>query len=148
MSMPFRLRLPRHLYQAMIDQARAEFPLECCGLLAGTLVTSGTTSVVGQVTQRYPLINSARSAVLFESDPRSMFDATRAIDSRGLEVLAVYHSHPSSAPIPSKTDLARNYWPSAATIIIGLVQEEADVRAWWLAEESFREAEWEVVESS
>ena len=50
--MPFRLEVPRALYSAMLEQARAELPNECCGLLAGT-VEEG----VGRVVARYPLVN-------------------------------------------------------------------------------------------
>src|SRR3954452_20721502 len=37
LSMSFRLEVPRALYSAMLEQARAELPNECCGLLAGTV---------------------------------------------------------------------------------------------------------------
>src|SRR5438067_13873196 len=100
---PFRLlHIPGPLFEGMIEQARAEQPNECCGLLAG--VTAGEA---GQVRCRYPLVNAAASPALFESDPRSTFDADRDMRRRGLEVLAVYHSHPTSAPVPSRTDLER-----------------------------------------
>jgi len=132
----------------MLAQAKSERPLECCGLLAGIIVPadpSGTTGPLGVVLRRYPLLNAARSGVLFESDPRSMFDAVRDIDGRGWQILAVYHSHPTSAPIPSKTDLERNYDPAVMNLIISLRDPEPLVRAWWLTAEEFHEAAWEIV---
>src|SRR5262245_21327595 len=100
---PFlRLRVPTALVEGLRAQARDEAPLEGCGLLAGT-VAGG----VGTVTARYPLVNEAASPVEYRSEPRSMLRAVRDIDRQGLEVLAVYHSHPTSAPIPSRTDRER-----------------------------------------
>src|SRR4051812_21724474 len=102
---PFtRLVVPARLYEGMFRQALDEFPLECCGMLAGT-VDGG----VGRVVERSPLVNAAASPVEYLSEPRGMFEAVRDMLRRGLDVLAVYHSHPTSPPVPSKTDLARNY---------------------------------------
>jgi proteasome lid subunit RPN8/RPN11 len=58
------------------------------------------------------------------------------------EVLAIYHSHPASAAIPSRTDLANNTWGEAvAHVIIGNVTTEPDVRGWWLGEQEYTECE-------
>src|SRR3974377_827989 len=106
--MPFRLQIPRQIHDAMIAHAQSELPHECCGLLAGNILT-GSDAALGRVTERYPLINSAASSVEFLSDPRSMFEAVRAMQRSATEVLAVYHSHPTSVPVPSKKDRERNY---------------------------------------
>src|SRR6185369_7134750 len=102
----------------MVAQAREEFPNECCGLLAGR--TEGDR---GLVSRRFPLINAAASPRLFESEPKSMFRAYREIELEGLQLLAVYHSHPTSAPVPSKTDLERSYSPEVMCVIISLAEE-------------------------
>ncbi len=145
LSMPFRLVLPRSVYEAMIAQAQAEQPLECCGLLAG-VVEEGT----GRVVKAYPLVNALASAVEYESEPRGLIAADRDMRTAGLEVLAVYHSHPSSPPLPSRKDLQRNWAVRDLTgdrvhLILSLLQSPPVVRAWWLGETDYREAEWEVV---
>jgi proteasome lid subunit RPN8/RPN11 len=132
------------LYEAMVAQAKTESPLECCGLLAGTRSTDGTALV----TARYPLINAAASPVLYESDPRSMLDACRDLDRRGLEILAVYHSHPTSAPIPSKTDRERNFSEDVLNLIITLTTDPPTVRAWWLTADEHREGELVLVDGA
>jgi proteasome lid subunit RPN8/RPN11 len=126
----------------MLWHARAEEPLECCGLLAGVIREDG----VGEVRLRYPLLNAAASSVEFESEPRNHFSADRDIRRQGFEVLAVYHSHPTSEPVPSRKDLERNNWPQAVTLIISLKTRPATVRGWWLSAESFREADWMIRE--
>src|SRR5258708_4490971 len=96
----------------MVAQALAERPNECCGLLAGT---------GGRAVSRYPLVNAAQfPAIEYLSEPRSMFAADRAIRAAGLDVVTVYHSHPTSPPVPSKKDIASNYSESVMNLIISL----------------------------
>jgi proteasome lid subunit RPN8/RPN11 len=122
----------------MLWHALAESPLECCGLLAGVIRADG----VGEVRLRYPLVNAAASPIEFESEPRSLFSADKDIRRQGLNVLAVYHSHPTSEPVPSRKDLARSWGPSVVNLIISLMSAPPTVRGWWLTAEDYREAEW------
>jgi [CysO sulfur-carrier protein]-S-L-cysteine hydrolase len=139
---PFRqLVVPPGLYAAIFAQAQAEAPLECCGLLAGEIREG-----IGSVKVRYPLVNEAASPVEFVSAARGMFDAMRDIDRRGLQMLAAYHSHPASRPVPSKTDLERNYSPDVVNIIVSLQTEPPEMRAWWLRESGYEEALLSVIE--
>ncbi|MFO0876354.1 MAG: M67 family metallopeptidase [Gemmataceae bacterium] len=137
MSIPFRLIVPRALVEAMVAQAQAELPAECCGLLAGVLRDG-----VGRVEVRYPLVNALASPTEYLSDARSMFEAHRDMTKRSLDVLAVYHSHPASAPIPSRKDRAQNYSEEVVNLIISLTTTPPLIRGWWLTAESHREAEW------
>ena len=123
----------------MIAQALAENPNECCGLLAG-IGDETEAGRVGRVVQRYPLINSLARPTAFLSDPQSMFEADRDKRQRGLEILAVYHSHPQSAPIPSQTDLAQNYSEDVMNLIVSLKGQEPELRGWWLTAAGYREA--------
>src|ERR1700726_3208737 len=104
-SIPFRLLLPAQLRDEMFAQAQAELPNECCGLLAGKPAADG----VGRIEKCYSLKNSAASPVEYLSDGADMFAAHRDMQRLGFDVLAVYHSHPTSEPIPSRTDRERNY---------------------------------------
>jgi len=135
MNKEFRLSIPQAIHEAMIVHARAELPNECCGLLAGSIA-----SRIGRVVEHYPLVNALASPTEYESEPRSMLAAHKAMRASGTDILAVYHSHPTSDPIPSKRDLERNYGEGVIHVIIGLRSSEADIRAWWLSETGYREA--------
>lgn len=140
MSTSFRLALPRQFYMEMVDQARAEFPNECCGFLAGRFEGEGQGRI-GRVLRRYPLVNAAASPVEYLSEPHSMFAAEKDRRREGLEFLAIYHSHPTTDPIPSRTDRERNYSPDVVNLIVSLKGGVPEIRAWWLTASDYREAE-------
>lgn len=142
--MPFRLCLSRQLYADLLAQAQAEYPLECFGLLGGVILNGDEPR--GMVLGRYPMINLAQSPVLFESDPRDLLAVDKDLRRREWDLLAIYHSHPSSDPIPSRTDLERHYYYDSVCLIVSLKGSEPTVRAWWLMPDSYHEAEWEILE--
>jgi proteasome lid subunit RPN8/RPN11 len=136
---PFRLVIPRPIFDAMLAHAKAEVPAECCGQLAGTVIDG-----IGRVSLHLKLVNALASPTEFLSDPESTFAAHKAMTATGTEVLAVYHSHPTTDPVPSPRDRERNYGESVVNLIIGLRTAEPEVRGWWLSAEAAREAAWEV----
>jgi proteasome lid subunit RPN8/RPN11 len=133
---PFRLAIPPAVLDAMLAHSWVELPNECVGFLAGTIADG-----VGSVTQCLPLVNELQSPTEFLTEPRSVLTAFRAMRESGTDVLAVYHSHPTSPPVPSKKDVERNtYGPDVAWVIVGLASGEPEVRIWWLTETGYREA--------
>jgi proteasome lid subunit RPN8/RPN11 len=141
--MHFRLVIPPQLFAEMLAHAQAEQPNECCGLLAGQVVAG-----VGRCTLWLPLVNELASPTEFASAPASMFAAVRAMRAADVEVLAVYHSHPTSAPVPSARDRARNYSPSVMNLIIGLTTDSPTVRGWWLTAATAVPGAWECAGSA
>jgi [CysO sulfur-carrier protein]-S-L-cysteine hydrolase len=140
-SIPFRLVLPTHIRDEMIAHAKAEFPNECCGQLAGHI----GADAIAWVDQGYPLVNSAASPIKYRSEGKDLFAAFRDMRERGLELLAIYHSHPSSDPVPSATDLKENYYGSKiVNFIISLKGDTPVIRGWLLGEAAFSEAEWDL----
>ena len=140
MSTSFRLLIPTQILQTILAHARQELPNECCGLLGGKIDATGTAVVE----RYYPLVNEAASPIRYHCEGRSLFDAHKDMREQGLEHLAVYHSHPTSDPVPSKTDLAENFvGESVMHLIVSLQSENPELRGWWLAESSFREGAWE-----
>jgi proteasome lid subunit RPN8/RPN11 len=153
LSTPFRLQLPRSIAEEMAAQARAELPNECCGLLAGQVLPpdsfpseTGQDVPIRRVVRRYPLINSAKSPREYWSEARSMLAAEMDMRKRGLEILAVYHSHPTTEPVPSPTDRERNYSENVMNFIISLKAETPELQGWWLTALDYRPAEWEYIE--
>jgi len=95
---------------------------ECCGLLAGR---------DGVITHAYPARNVASdSATQYEIAPEELFQLMREMRGAGLQLLGIYHSHLNGANEPSRTDIARAYYPDAAYFIISPLKDaEKPVRA-------------------
>jgi [CysO sulfur-carrier protein]-S-L-cysteine hydrolase len=117
------VRIARELYDQIVAHARAEAPNECCGVVA----TNGD----GRGVRVVAAVNKHASPLRFEIDGREVMRILDAFDAEDLAVGAIYHSHTRTAPEPSQTDV--NYapaWPGALWIIVGLADEEPDVRTW------------------
>lgn len=142
MSTPFRLRLPRPLYREMLAHAQSELPNECCGLLAGRVAGAQAEAI-----RCYPLVNLLACPTEYDADPSGICRANRDMRPEGLDILAFYHSHPASPPLPSKKDLARNYWGDAVIhFIISMLKEEPLMQGWRLREAGFDAADWELTD--
>lgn len=130
------LRIPHDLIAAMIDHCRREAPREACGLLGG---------VGDRVTSIHPLRNVRASETRYEADPQQLVAAVVALRDAKAGVQAIYHSHPRWAAIPSKVDLATNYWDETPRIIVSLLDEPPDVRMYALYSKSYRELPWKAL---
>ena len=125
--MPFHLTFSQH--ERIVGHARAEFPLECCGLIGGEHETARAV---------YPARNADQSRSHYTIDPSDMLRATRDIeDVNNWEVLAFYHSHPMSDAFPSPTDVREavrsGYSEHSRFIIVSLVNpEDPKMRCFWL----------------
>jgi proteasome lid subunit RPN8/RPN11 len=127
----------------MLAQAQAEQPNECCGLLGGRFGANGSA----RVERRYPLVNEAASPVAFYClEDKSFFAAFLDMRKAGFDLLALYHSHPTSAPVPSQKDREQNYGPDVMNLIISLSGPAPEVRAWWLTTEDARAAQWSLID--
>ena len=118
------LVVPADVLAAVVVHARSVLPAESVGYLAGA----------GDVASHFfPVRNDLASPTAFRTDPRDALAAHRAMRAAGVELLAVMHSHPTTAAVPSRHDLAGNPYADAVVwLIVGLAAADFDVRAWRL----------------
>jgi proteasome lid subunit RPN8/RPN11 len=128
------MRIARSLIDEMVAHAREDLPNECCGMVGGR---------GGEATSVIRVENSAASPLRFEMDPQGQYDALKAIEDGGDELLAIYHSHTKSAAYPSQTDVNQAVnWPDAVYVIVSLEDpEKPDVKAYWLKDLKIADAE-------
>jgi [CysO sulfur-carrier protein]-S-L-cysteine hydrolase len=124
------MRVRRAVIDAMIAHARAEAPLECCGLLVG-----GDS----RIEECQPARNLKHSPVAYLVDPQQHFEAIRKARRSGRAVVGAYHSHPDSPAIPSPTDVAEAYDPTLLYVIVSLQHGAAEVRAYQIETGNFSE---------
>jgi proteasome lid subunit RPN8/RPN11 len=128
------MRIAQSLIDEMVAHAREDLPNECCGMVGGA---DGEASVV------IPVVNSAASPLRFEMDPQGQYNALKAIEDDGREMLAIYHSHTKSAAYPSQTDVNQAVsWPDAIWVIVSLEDPEKPVvKGYWLKDLKVADAE-------
>ena len=128
------MRIAQSLIDAMVAHAREDLPNECCGMVGGA---GGEASIV------IPVVNAAASPLRFEMDPQGQYNALKAIEDDGKEMLAIYHSHTKSAAYPSQTDVNQAVnWPDAIYLIVSLQDEDApEVKGYWLKDLAIADAE-------
>jgi proteasome lid subunit RPN8/RPN11 len=122
--------MPDDVVDAILAQADAQRPLECCGLLVG----QGNV-VAAAVAMRNV---SASPASRFELDSREHIDLRRTLRKflPPLEIVGVYHSHPEGPPRPSVTDVAEAHYPGWLHVIIGWDGGDAEMSGFLLSREN------------
>jgi desampylase len=133
-----RVRIERGCVQAIEQRARENLSVECCGLL------TGRAAVISQI---IPARNAAENpANGYEIAPNELIPLLRAIRESGQELLGIYHSHPRSENVPSRTDVEMAAYPGAAYFIFSpLASPEKSLRAFSIRDGEFAELAIEIV---
>ena len=118
----------------LIEHARRDAPLECCGFLAAR---------DGVIDEAIAATNLRASPVAFLIDPADHFRALRRTRGEGREIAGAYHSHPRSPAVPSPADLADAHYEEFVYVIVSLAGGEPDVRAYRLVTEPFGRSRFE-----
>jgi proteasome lid subunit RPN8/RPN11/molybdopterin converting factor small subunit len=122
---PGRVTIPATIRDAIVEHAREQGTLECCGLIAAR---------AGVPTRTIRCANVAQTpAVRYRIDPREQLAAFRSMDAEGEELFGIYHSHPASVAFPSPTDRLEAYYPDALYVLVSLRSGETELRAFRIA---------------
>lgn len=124
-SRPLLLSMALH-EQIAVHLARS-LPNEGCGLLAG--VADGDAA---RAVHFFPGTNIDQSPVRYTMEPQEVIDALVRIRQEEWDLAAIVHSHPRSAPEPSRTDLREAYYPDARLIIVSFSGEVPEFGCWAL----------------
>ena len=90
----------------------------------------------------YRTTNVEASPLRFVIDGAEQLQVYNEIESEGLDLGAIYHSHTRTAPQPSQTDVNfSRAWPGVLWIIVGLAEDDAEVRTWQIENGQVSEAE-------
>ena len=124
------LILTNEQLQSMIEHVNIHAPLESCGLLAGR------DSLVERI---FFIENQAQSEVRYVMNPIGQLAAFEWIDSNGMELLGIFHSHPAGPETVSPTDIAE-----AAYTVVYVILTRPDgnwqARGFWIEDNDYTEA--------
>jgi len=129
------LTLTQEQLQKMIAHVNSHVPFEACGLLAGR--NSKVESVL-EVT------NQAQSEVRFVMDPIEQLNAFEWIESNGLDLIGIFHSHPAGPETVSPTDIADAAY-AVVHVILARTNGAWHARGFWIENEKYNEVTLQVI---
>ena len=121
----------------MVDHAKREWPLECCGILSGNDKT---------VQKSFELRNTEESPVLYSMSAQDQMKVFEEMEKESMKMVAIYHSHPHTIPFPSEIDVKLTFYPDVSSVIISLKEKENPVmKAFQITKEAIYLEEIEVI---
>lgn len=124
------LIIPQHIFHKMLAYCKDDYPNEACGILAGN---------DNEVSKIYKMTNIENSPVTYMLDSKEQFKAMKDMRENNLSMLAIFHSHPSSAAYPSARDISLAFYEDAVYIIVSLMEKEPVVKGFSIREGNIEE---------
>ena len=116
------LELSQSLLDEMIAYVDRHAPLEACGVLAGK--DARAEKMIG-------VLNQAQSPVRFVMDPYEQLHAFDWIDSHGLDLVGIFHSHPAGPETASPTDILEAAY-AVVHVILSRTGIQWQARGFWI----------------
>ena len=123
------LTLTEEQLQKMLAHVDSHAPLEACGLLAGHDTKVESVLVV---------TNQAQSPVRYVMDPIEQLHAFEWIDANGLDLLGIFHSHPTGPETVSQTDIEQAAY-AVVYVILTPVDGSWRARGFWIEDGKYNE---------
>ena len=116
------LRITAAVRDDIVTHARAVFPQESCGIIAGA----------GHVgTRACRMRNVDQSPISYTMDPKEQLLMDKQLRAERLEMLGIYHSHTATAAYPSPTDVRLATYPGVSYVLVSLKdQARPDVQSY------------------
>jgi proteasome lid subunit RPN8/RPN11 len=125
------------LFKEIVEQARREFPNECCGVVGA--------DEDDRPVKVFAARNSDASSATYRIDPRDLMQIFDDIDAMGGSLWGFFHSHTHSKPFPSKTDLreaaqVHDWFPDTRYLIVSLMdRDRPEIRSFVMRDGDFAE---------
>ena len=125
------LVLTKEHLKKMIAHVDSQAPLEACGLLAG--LNSKVETVL-------TVTNQAQSEVRYVMDPIEQLNAFEWIESNGLNLLGIFHSHPTGPETVSPTDIAESAYEVVYVVLARMKDTQSwQARGFWIKDGTYDE---------
>ncbi|OGV70452.1 MAG: hypothetical protein A2283_19085 [Lentisphaerae bacterium RIFOXYA12_FULL_48_11] len=110
-----KFQILSEVYDKMVSASKAAVPNEACGLLAGT---------GNKITKFYGLTNADASPEHFSMIPEEQFAVIKDMRKSGVQMLAIWHSHPSTPARMSDEDMKLAFTPDTVYVILSLAKPD------------------------
>jgi proteasome lid subunit RPN8/RPN11 len=128
------ITLTRKIHDEMIAHAKAGYPNEACGILAGKKEGEGSIF--------FPMKNTDESAISYFMEPKEQLQVFKRMRELNLVMTGIFHSHVASVAYPSQKDVRLAYYPEASYLIVSLSHSNApNLRSYKIVDEKVTEEE-------
>jgi len=131
------LNFRRYDWNLIRAHVHAHAPLEACGLLAGK------NSLVEKVLL---IENQAQSRVRFRMNPKEQLRAFDWIDTNGLDLIGIFHSHPDGPATISETDIEEAAYP-VPQIVWSRMNGDWTARGFWIDGNRLTEVKLKIIDN-
>ena len=132
------MKISKSAYAALVAHAKAGYPNEACGILAG--------AAGGEAGRFYPMRNTDEASISYFMDPKEQLMVFKAMRESGVEMRGIFHSHVASEAYPSQKDVRLAFYPEVSYLILSLSDMEKPVlRSFKINEEKVIEEEIHIV---
>ncbi len=140
---PLHVELPDRIREAIVAQARAEYPNESCGLIIGDRYAAE----IGVALRYVPTRNEAASPSRYRIQPDDLLRLTMETDDTDEVFWGIVHSHTHTPAVPSPTDIGlATFYRDSLYLLVSLSDDEADdatgapsLRAWRIVDGQIHE---------
>ena len=112
----------------MESAAKEAYPCECCGILVGTRSKDEVEFVEAREVPNQ--IQGVLKNAHFVIDPLYLYQVEKELESRSLEIVGFYHSHPDCKAILSDEDIKYMVPGLVYTILSVTTQGVVDVKSY------------------
>lgn len=117
---------------SIYQHAEEIYPFECCGFLIGKVVKEHY-QIYDVLRAKNTRSDSAQNR--YQIDPRELYEVDRSMQSHGLGVVGIYHSHPDVPCVPSEYD-REHACPWYCYLIVSVVNgRSSNMKNWRLRDD-------------
>lgn len=115
-----------------MDHVQECLPEEGCGLAGGN---------AGWIKKVFCIPNDLHSPYRFRLEAKAHLEAFQWMETNGMELVAIFHSHPTGPETPSPSDLREFAYPGVVYLIWSLRSSEWECRGFCIDGMMYREIE-------
>ncbi len=110
--------IKEEVYLSMINFCKQGLPLEVCGLISGPENFGATL---------WALENPTNSHSRFSISEQTIASVMEQVEKKGEKITGVFHSHPTTAAYPSRSDIRNNPNSNLAYLIVSFKRSQPTV---------------------
>ncbi|MCV9885441.1 Mov34/MPN/PAD-1 family protein [Metabacillus halosaccharovorans] len=119
-----------YCYDELLNDGRSKLPYEACGILSGKN---------NQIHSIWKLKNEVKSDRRFFVGKKAVEETLLQIALKDEKVLAIYHTHPTTAPVPSYTDIKNHRESEVKMIIVSYKTKNPIVKCYCVQNRVYKE---------